>query len=452
MKKNNLISISISPNLTDKDVLTALKYLFVPYYWFKWKKGDFEYKLKQQFEDFGFKKDIYLFNSARSGFYCLLKALDIKKNDEIIVQPCTCMVVPNIIKSFGAKPVYVDINIQDFNIDPKKIEQKITTKTKAIIVQHTFGIPAKMDEIIDIAKNSKLYLIEDCAVALGASYNGIMVGNFGDAAFYSFGRDKVISSVTGGAVIINNRAMIHEFEKGYENIFAMSNWSIFQCLMHIIISPVILRFYNSLSFGKFLMYFLQKIHLLNKAYTKKEFNLQSACNMPRKYANCLAEIAVNQFKNLNFFNAKRNKISQEYKIKLNKINFLMEKLGMIKNENNVELSDKQQKIVCPAYNTEKCKPIFLRYPVLVNNPHVFLQRAKKKNIMLGDWYKQVIMPINIDYNKLDYIDGSCPKAELAAKYCLNLPTYYRLNLYDINRIIKIFLKEKFSDFYDNKNN
>ena len=75
--------------------------------------------------------------------------------------------------------------------------KKITPKTKAIIVQHTFGIPANMNQLVVFAKKHGLYLIEDCAHSLGATYQGKKVGSFGDAAFFSFGRDKVVSSVWG---------------------------------------------------------------------------------------------------------------------------------------------------------------------------------------------------------------------------------------------------------------
>lgn len=115
----------------------------------------------------------------------------------MILQAYTCVSVSNAIIATGAKPIYVDIDAQTLNINPQLIEKHITQKTKAIIVQHTFGIPADIHAIQSIVKKHQLFFIEDCAHALGAQYKEKMVGSFGDIAVYSFGRDKVISSVNG---------------------------------------------------------------------------------------------------------------------------------------------------------------------------------------------------------------------------------------------------------------
>src|SRR5581483_4013141 len=112
-------------------------------------------------------------------------------------QAFTCVAVPNSVLWTGAKAIYADID-ETGNLDPKDLEKKITKKTKAVIIQHTFGIAANMDAIQKVLKGKKIILIEDCAHALGASYKGKKLGTFGEFAFFSFGRDKVISSVFGG--------------------------------------------------------------------------------------------------------------------------------------------------------------------------------------------------------------------------------------------------------------
>jgi len=92
-------------------------------------------------------------------------------------------------------------------MDPTKIEALITDQTKAIMIQHTLGIPADIDAIRDICQRHHLLFIEDCAHALGASYKGQKCGTFGDMAIFSFGRDKIISSVNGGALLIKNERL-----------------------------------------------------------------------------------------------------------------------------------------------------------------------------------------------------------------------------------------------------
>lgn len=141
----------------------------------------------QKYEDM-FKKFLNVshassFWKGRVALYAILKALGIGEGDEVLVEGFTCVVVPNAVIFAGAKPVYIAPDPKTYNMDVSQIETAITSKTKAIIVQHTFGLPADMDSILNIAKKYNLRVIEDCAPALGAIYKGRKVGTFGDAAF-----------------------------------------------------------------------------------------------------------------------------------------------------------------------------------------------------------------------------------------------------------------------------
>lgn len=107
------------------------------------------------------KSNTFYFFKGRIALYAILKAMGVKAGDEVIIPGFTCVVVPNAVLYLGAKPVYVDIEAHTYNINTKRIEEKITEKTKAIIAQHTFGIPAEMDKILEIAKKHNLYVVED---------------------------------------------------------------------------------------------------------------------------------------------------------------------------------------------------------------------------------------------------------------------------------------------------
>ncbi len=193
------ITISLSPNTEADDVFLAVKTIIQP---LLWKTGKATSDAEQWFRNYFSVEQAVSFNSGRSALLAILKAFGIGEGDEVLVQAFTCVAVPNSVLWAGAKPVFVDIDAT-LNMDPKDAEKKITKNTKALIVQHTFGVPAQMDKIIALAKKHHLILIEDCAHALGATYKGKKVGTFGDAAFFSFGRDKVVSSVFGGMAIIN---------------------------------------------------------------------------------------------------------------------------------------------------------------------------------------------------------------------------------------------------------
>ena len=110
----------------------------------------------------------------------------------------------NVIEHLGGKVKFCDIDINTFNIDPKKIEQCITKKTKVIIVVHLFGMPANMDEIIKIANKYKITIIEDAACGLGSFYKDIHVGNFGITGCFSFHPRKSVTTGEGGMITTND--------------------------------------------------------------------------------------------------------------------------------------------------------------------------------------------------------------------------------------------------------
>lgn len=143
-------------------------------------------------------------SSGTAALHLALLVLDIKKGDEVIVPAFTFPATANVVELVGAKPVLVDITLDDFCIDTSKIEEKITSKTKAIIPVHEFGQSAKMDDIINIAKKYNLRIIEDAACALGAEFECKKVGTFGDMGCFSFHPRKAITTGEGGVIVIND--------------------------------------------------------------------------------------------------------------------------------------------------------------------------------------------------------------------------------------------------------
>lgn len=134
-------------------------------------------------------------------------AAGIKEGDEVITTPVTFAASANCALYCGAKPVFVDIEPDTYNIDPTKIEEKITPKTKAIIAVHFTGQPCKMDEIHVIAKKHNLFVIEDAAHALGADYKGRKVGSISDMTAFSFHPVKHITTGEGGMITTNNKEL-----------------------------------------------------------------------------------------------------------------------------------------------------------------------------------------------------------------------------------------------------
>ncbi|MFA6145791.1 MAG: DegT/DnrJ/EryC1/StrS family aminotransferase [Patescibacteria group bacterium] len=149
-------------------------------------------------------------NSGTDALLLALMALDIGPGDEVITTPFTFFATAEVIAVRGAKPIFVDIDPKTFNIDTDKIEEKITAKTKAIIPVHLYGQPCEMDKIMEIAKKHKLYVIEDCAQAIGAKYKGKNVGSFGEFGCLSFFPSKNLGAYGDGGMVLTNNEKLAE--------------------------------------------------------------------------------------------------------------------------------------------------------------------------------------------------------------------------------------------------
>lgn len=166
--------------------------------------------LEEEFSSYiGVKHSIAL-NSGTDALHLALRALDIGAGDEVITVAFTFVATTEAIGIVGAKPVFVDINPNTFNIDAEKIEAAITPKTKAIIPVHLYGQPCDMDVIMEIAKKYDLYVIEDCCQAIGAKYKGKVVGSFGDVGCFSFFPTKNLGAMGDGGMATTNSTVVKD--------------------------------------------------------------------------------------------------------------------------------------------------------------------------------------------------------------------------------------------------
>lgn len=144
-------------------------------------------------------------SSGTTALHLCLASSGIGPGDEIIVPSLTFVATANAVMYTGAKPVFVDSELQTWNIDPQQIESKINKNTKAIIPVHLYGHPAKMDQILTIARKYNLAVYEDAAEAHGARYKSNRVGSLGDAGCFSFFGNKIITTGEGGMVVTNSK-------------------------------------------------------------------------------------------------------------------------------------------------------------------------------------------------------------------------------------------------------
>lgn len=149
-------------------------------------------------------------SNGTTALHLALVSLDIGEGDEVIVPDLTFVASANAVLYCGAKPVFVDADERTWNIDPSKIEENITERTKAIIIVHLYGHPCNMDPIMKIAQQYNLKVIEDAAEAHGAEYNLKRVGSFGDAGVFSFYGNKIITTGEGGMITTNNTELMNK--------------------------------------------------------------------------------------------------------------------------------------------------------------------------------------------------------------------------------------------------
>lgn len=398
---------SLSPNLEAKDFFYSLKLFLLPW---SLTNGSGINALEQWFRQFFKVSHAVSFNSGRASLTVILRALNIGRGDEIILQGFTCVAVPNAIVWQGAKPIYIDID-SSFTMDTSLLLKKITRRTKAIVVQHTFGIPSKMEKIMQIAKERKIPVIEDCAHGIGYTYRGKKLGTWGDVAFFSFGRDKAFSSVFGGMIITDNEVLgkkIRAIQKrqDFPNVF----WTL-QQLFHPIVFFFILPLYDTFSIGTAMLFVLQRLKFLSFPVTDSEKKVDKKSLFVRKMPNSLAKLALFQLHRMSQFNLHRREIAKLY------------------------LTNIRAELI--PYN--KLVP-FLRFPVVVENRDYVLSYLRKRKIYLGGAWYSVIDPKGTDYEAVGYKKGICPKAELLAKKVVHLPAYPTLERRQAEKVIAI-LKE-----------
>lgn len=408
MKKT--IAIGLSPNAEGDDVARALRMLFS---WRSWRDDEAVERLERRFSLlFGKGYKALAVNSGRSAQYAILKALDIGEGDEVANQALTCVAVTNSTLWTKAKCLFVDID-ETLNMDPKDLENKITGDTKAVIIQHSFGTPAKVKMIKKITDKRGIKLIEDCAVSMGATLRGKKVGTLGDVAFFSFGRDKVLSSVFGGMILVRGDKLYERLKIIRDGFDEPSRFWIFQQLFHPVAFSIILPLYNfgfgKLTLGKMILFAFQKLNLLTRAVYDKERLGAMPKHFPKKMPGALAHLALHQLEKLEEYNNKRRQIVKVY-------------FDRLKGIEGLHLPEKKK------------GAIWLRFPLITKDAGYLFECMKNKGILLGDWYKDVVVPID-SYEALGYQKGSCPIAEETSKTIVNLPTYPKMTKQDAKRVV-----------------
>ncbi len=407
------ILISLSPNVQRDDIWLTLKLLFQPW---KWKNGEESKKLEEKFKKYLELDYSFAFNSGRSALLAILESLDLNEGEEVLLQGFTCNAAVNPVLELGLNPIFVDVD-ETLNMDPEDLKKKIGDKSKVVVVQHTFGKPADLEKVNEIADQQNLILIEDCAHSLGATYNGEKVGTFGKAAFFSLGRDKVISSVYGGMAVTDDPVLAERMKNYYNELEIPGSFWVFQQLLHPLLTSLAKALYGIGELGRYLLGGFQKIGLLSKSVAKEEKEGSLPSNFPSQLPNALARLGLKQFEKLEEFNSHRDTIADFY-------------------DKNLESID----ATLPSSDPDR---IYMRYSLLVDkDTDEILSKARKKDIFLNDgWRKGPVVPADTKLESVKYAWGIAPQAEKIAERIINLPTHPNITLKKARRIVN-FLKEE----------
>ncbi len=404
MNLKSIFTLSVytetSPNMQWDDIWMVIKTLLTPW---SWKNINYSEEFRQDLAKYTGLEHIILTDSGRTALNVILKAINIKSGDEVILPSFTCLVVANAVRWTGAKPIYLDTSENDFNADFGNLDKLITSNTKAILVQHTFGKMVDVDKVRAICKfkaREDIVIIEDWAHTMkrGQELKG-------DVAFLTFGIEKLISTIRGGAAVTNNQQIADAVSQ------IVNDWRDFPIKRTIIglLNPLFWWIdvplhkvgYKRYTLGAAVRIIWRKLGFLGIMIEKLENKSQKPDWYPVKISPALCRLGINQLKKLDTYNRHRSELAQIYH----------EKLGF--------LSDEKE------FNQNR---VYLRYPILLRSEEEksdTWETAKNLKITLGAWFKSPLYATYVTkeaFEKLCFIPANTPTTVKKCKTVLNLPT------------------------------
>ncbi|MBI4821014.1 MAG: DegT/DnrJ/EryC1/StrS family aminotransferase [Deltaproteobacteria bacterium] len=343
----------------------------------------------------------FAFWKGRVGLYAILRALRIGPGDEVILPGFTCVVVQNPIAYVGATTVFTDIVRGSYNANAASIERKITPRTRALVVQHSFGIPSEVEPIVELAKKHRIDVIEDCCLALGSTVAGRPVGTFGRAAYWSFQWSKTITSGLGGVVTTSDQELAERIEslmrsELIEPTRALDLRLSLERTAHRAMAvpgivPIATAAYRSAT----------KLGVVTGSSSPEEFDSAMPTGFFRGMGTRQAGAALRALSELDLNVAHRRRTSERYSLMLDRAGWPVREF--------------------PAGS------VLVRYPIEVEDKAKVVARAARAGIELGTWFESPLHPKETNLAAHGYSAGSCPEGERVCAQLVNLPTHPRVS-------------------------
>ena len=357
-------------------------------------------------------KKAFLFWKGRVALYAILRSLGVGEGDEVILPGYTCVMDVNPIKYPGARPVYVDIEPDTFNMNVNLLEEEITSKTKVIIAQHTYGYLCDMGPILEIADRKGVTVIEDCCLCIGSTYKGKLAGTFAKAAYFSGQWNKPFTTGLGGMLTTNDQDLSAALtELCDKELCRPSAKEVFMLFAQLAVYRTFI-YPRTTALAQSLFRWLTKKGIVVGSSSTAEFVPEMAPDFFKAMSNVQARSGIDQLKKLDKNIAHR-------KVTANLYDDLLTDKGWTPRQ----------------YDKSVMDPVMVRYPVRINEKEKALAQAASAGVELGNWFECPLHPIETPLQAYDYEPGMCPEAEKAALQVVNLPLHPRANKKTVARTV-----------------
>jgi perosamine synthetase len=343
----------------------------------------------------------------------ILRALGVTEGDEVAIQGFTCLAVPEGVMAVGARPVYIDIEDHGVNMDYHDLKRKLTDKVRAIVVQHTFGIPAEMDSIVSVAANKNIQIIEDCCHTFMSSYSGQRVGTFAKAAYYSFEWGKPLVAGVGGSAVLNDQTLSANLKSQHQELHIPSLTRILKIYLQY-------ATYNLCYRPSFYWQIKSLFHWFSsRGITEGNYNPIQSEAPSEDFSLCMSPNTEKRLKR-EIYNIPR-RADHARKI-----------ASLYRNQVNVSWAEHPKLPI-------KADVVFNRYPFFIEDKPRILSLAKKAGVEMAEWYGSPVHPlINDQWHLVHYEAGSCPRAEIAATKIISLPTHEKTSISYVDKVSRFF--------------
>jgi len=364
-------------------------------------------------------RQVFPFIKGRVALYAILRAAGIGPGDEVLVPGFTCYVVPAAVGYTGAKPLFYDIEPATYNGDPHQAAALITPATRAVIVQHTFGMPMDLGALPEICKQRKVILVEDCAHAMGAETPAGPVGTLGDAAFSSLQWSKLATTGLGGLAHVSNARLESKLSEVFRDEIrepgALKSYKL------AILSSLYNRFFRPSWYWRIrgVYHWLSERNVLYGSSTSSEF---TEPNMPANYRERFGAPRAGQLR----------RVLAELPLQLDH----RKRIAGIYSDWCREKGLFMQK------TPPGCRSAHLRFPLLVERRDELLAAAQAERIEIGDWMNAPLHPQEATERTFGYKRGMCSIAEAVAARVINLPTHRHIDEDETERILGFLVRHE----------